>query len=54
MLDSRGGAAASAGAGMHEDDLAGYAPSGNGNGARRSGAAGANPFDKPVDDDIPF
>jgi single-strand DNA-binding protein len=54
MLDGRGGA--STGAGMHEDDQAGYtAPgNGNGNGAKRSGGPGAKNFDKPVDDEIPF
>ena len=55
MLDGRGGAAAGAGAGMHEDDQAGYAPPSNGNGAKRSAApAGGKSFDKPVDDEIPF
>jgi hypothetical protein len=40
---------------MNEDDQAGYAApgNGNGNGAKR-GAAGAKSFDKPLDDEIPF
>jgi single-strand DNA-binding protein len=49
MLDSRGGA----GAGMQEDDQAGYASSPSNGGAKRGGA-GAKNFDKPVDDEIPF
>ena len=56
MLDSRGGAGASAGSGMQEDDQAGYAataPAGNGGGAKR-GASGGQTFDKRVDDEIPF
>jgi single-strand DNA-binding protein len=54
MLDARGGA--SAGAGMQEDDQAGYASSGNsnGNGAKRASAPAGKSFDKPVDDEIPF
>ena len=56
MLDARGGSGASASAGMHEDDQAGYAPSpSNGNGgAKRGGSSGSKNFDKPVDDEIPF
>jgi single-strand DNA-binding protein len=54
MLDARGGSGAGAAAGMHEDDQAGYVPSGNGNGAKRAAAPGAKSFDKPVDDEIPF
>ncbi|HZT49284.1 MAG TPA: single-stranded DNA-binding protein [Hyphomicrobiaceae bacterium] len=55
MLDARGAGAAGAVAGMNEDDQAGYAApgNGNGNGAKR-GAAGAKSFDKPLDDEIPF
>ena len=51
MLDARGGGA---GAGMHEDEQAGYAPSGNDNGAKRGSAPAGKNFDKPVDDEIPF
>ena len=56
MLDARGGGA---GAGIQEDDQAGYAPSGNGNGngsgAKRGGATGGGKgFDKAIDDEIPF
>ena len=54
MLDARGGGAG-AGTGMQEDDQAGYAPSGNGNGAKRvSAPSGGKGFDKAVDDEIPF
>ena len=53
MLDARG-AGAGASAGMHEDDQAGYTPSGNGNGAKRGAAPAGKSFDKPVDDEIPF
>jgi len=53
MLDARGGAAAGAQAGMHEDDQASYgAPPANGT-AKRAGGGGKC-FDKPVDDEIPF
>jgi single-strand DNA-binding protein len=52
MLDSRG-AGSSAGAGMHEDEQAGY--SANGDGSRRAGKPAAKGgFDKKVDDEIPF
>ena len=58
MLDARGGGggAVSPGAspGMQEGDQAGYAPAGNGNGAKRGSAAGGQGFDKQVDDEIPF
>jgi single-strand DNA-binding protein len=62
MLDARGGgagagasASANANASMPEDDQTGYAPSGNGSGAKRSAAsAGGQGFDKAVDDEIPF
>ncbi len=55
MLDARGaGGGASAGAGMHEDEQAGYSAS-NGDGSKRAGAkAGGKGFDKAVDDEIPF
>jgi single-strand DNA-binding protein len=55
MLDARG-SGAGASVAMPEDDVAGYAPSGNGSGTKR-GAAPAAPgkgFDKAVDDEIPF
>ncbi|HWB45888.1 MAG TPA: single-stranded DNA-binding protein [Hyphomicrobiaceae bacterium] len=51
MLDSRGGGA---GAGMHEDDQAGYSSPSNGTGSKRSGSGSKGNFDKPVDDEIPF
>jgi single-strand DNA-binding protein len=58
MLDrAGGGAGASAGAsigGMHEDEQADYAAASNGDGSKRAGKAGAKPFDKKVDDEIPF
>ena len=55
MLDARGGGAG-AGAGMHEDDQAGYSAPGNGDGAKRGGGkpAAKGGFDKPIDDEIPF
>ena len=53
MLDGRSGAGA--GAGMQEDDQAGYAPSpSSGNGGAKRGSSGGKNFDKPVDDEIPF
>src|ERR1700686_1543941 len=52
MLDARGGAGA--GAGMQEDDQAGYASSGSGNGAKRASTPAGKSFDKPVDDETPF
>ena len=54
MLDARGGGAG-AGAGMQEDDPAGF-PSGKGSSSvKRSGAtAGGKGFDKAIDDEIPF
>jgi single-strand DNA-binding protein len=51
MLDSRGGG--SAHAGMNEDEQAGYASPGNGDGSKRSKGA-AKSFDKTIDDEIPF
>jgi single-strand DNA-binding protein len=54
MLDARGGSGTGAGAGMHEDDQAGYTPPSNGNGAKRASAPAGKSFDKPVDDEIPF
>jgi len=56
MLDSRGaGANAPAmGAGLQEDEAAGYVSAGNGNAGKRGAAAGAKSFDKTVDDEIPF
>jgi len=60
MLDARGGGAnASAGAGMQEDDAGGYAAAPSNGTAKRGGAAGApsgtkGGFDKPMDDEIPF
>ncbi|HJU30049.1 MAG TPA: single-stranded DNA-binding protein [Hyphomicrobiaceae bacterium] len=54
MLDARG-SGSGMGAGMQEDDQAGYAPSGgNGSGSRRGGSTGGKGFDKTVDDEIPF
>ena len=54
MLDARGGGAG-AGAGMHEDDQAGYSAPSNGDGARRGGKPAAKGgFDKKIDDEIPF
>ena len=53
MLDARGGAAAGAQAGMHEDDQASYgAPPAIGS-AKRAGGGGKG-FVMPVDDEIPF
>ena len=52
MLDGRSGAGA--GAGMQEDDQAGYAPSPSNGNAKRGGSSGSKNFDKPVDDEIPF
>jgi single-strand DNA-binding protein len=54
MLDGRSGAGA--GAGMQEDDQAGYS-GGNGNGdagRRPAKSGGGKGFDKPMDDEIPF
>jgi single-strand DNA-binding protein len=54
MLDGRGGGM---GAGMQEDDQAGYAAGGNGDGSRRtSGKPGSakGGYDKKIDDEIPF
>ena len=54
MLDARGGGGG-ASAGMHEDDQAGYASGGNGDGSRRPGKpSGGKGFDKKIDDEIPF
>jgi single-strand DNA-binding protein len=57
MLDARGGGGGGVSAGMHEDDQAGYASGGNGNGdgSRRAGKpSGGKGFDKKIDDEIPF
>ena len=52
MLDGRSGGGA--GAGMQEDDQAGYgAPAGNGS-TKRPASGGGKGFDKQVDDEIPF
>ncbi len=54
MLDARGGGGG-ASAGMHEDDQAGYASGGNGDGSRRAAKpSGGKGFDKKIDDEIPF
>ncbi len=57
MLDARG-AGSGAGAGMHEDDQADYAPAarnGDSNGrGGKSGGKGGGGFDKKIDDEIPF
>jgi single-strand DNA-binding protein len=58
MLDSRGGGA-SFGAGMQEDEPAGYGGPGssggsNGGGKRGGTGKGGGGFDKTVDDEIPF
>src|SRR5689334_4986518 len=55
MLDGRSGG----GAGMQEDDPAGYSAGGNGDGGRRGGRSGGTGggkggFDKKIDDEIPF
>jgi single-strand DNA-binding protein len=54
MLDARGSGASASNA-VSEDDMAGYAPSGNGGGGKRGTAsAPGKGFDKAVDDEIPF
>jgi single-strand DNA-binding protein len=54
MLDGRSSGGANAGAGMQEEDGAGYGAPSNGASKRGGASGGKGGFDKQVDDEIPF